>query len=94
MEQWEEDKLNLLATYLVKQIPGAHAKIEPFETASSVYVLTVKTPKQQHRLGVCRPLNEDRNRSVSEVQALMLRDGLAHRLQAFNREEYNWNPIA
>jgi CRISPR/Cas system endoribonuclease Cas6 (RAMP superfamily) len=50
MEQLEEDKLNLIASYLVEEIPQSHVQIQPFQTASPVYVLTVKTPKQQHRL--------------------------------------------
>ena len=77
MEQSEEEKLNTIALYLVEHIPQSRVEIQPFQKASPVYILTVKTPKQQHRLKVCRPLIEDRNHSVSEVQSLLVRDDLA-----------------
>jgi CRISPR/Cas system endoribonuclease Cas6 (RAMP superfamily) len=93
MEQSEEDKLNLIASYLVEEIPQSHVQIQPFKTASPVYVLTVKTPKQQHRLEVCRPLIEDRSHSLSEVKSLLVRDDLAQKIQQFNRERYYWNPV-
>jgi hypothetical protein len=94
MEQSEEEgKLNTIASYLVEQIPESHAEIQPFQIASPAYVLTAKTPKQQHRLEVCRPLIEDRTHSVSEVKSLLVRDDLAQKIQQFNREKYYWNPV-
>lgn len=92
MEQSQE-KLEAIASYLAEQIPQSIVTIQPLQEASIVYVLTVKTSKQMHRLGVCRPLIEDRNHPVSEVQALLVRDDVAQKVLAFNREEYYWNPV-
>jgi hypothetical protein len=54
MEQWKEDKLNAIATYLVENILDASVQRQSSETASPFYVFTVTTPKQYHRLGVGR----------------------------------------
>ncbi len=93
MEQSEEEKLNTIALYLVEHIPESYAEIQPFQIASPVYVFSVTTPKQQHRLEVCRPLIEDHSHSVSEVKSLLIRDDLAQKIQQFNRERYYWNPV-
>lgn len=92
MEQSQE-KLETIALYIAEKIPQSTVEIQPFQEASHVYVLTVQTPKRQHRLGVCRPLIEDRNHSISEVQSLLVRDDLAQKILAFNRKEYFWNPV-
>ena len=88
-----QEKLEIIASYLAEQISESNVQIQPFQEASPVYELIIKTPKRQHRLGVCRPLIEDQNHSLNKVRALLLRDNLAREVQAFDREEYYWAPV-
>jgi hypothetical protein len=93
MEEWEQDKLFAIAEYLDEEIPDSRATIQPISPASPVCVLTVRTPKKLYGLKVHRSLIEDQDRSVKEIQRLMVRDDLARTLEA-SKGEYNWNPIA